>query len=49
MVVRSTVDLEGRRQALMELVSSNGSLRIEDLAARFQDRRRLVGHVLEPL
>ena len=36
MVVRSTVGLEGRRQALIELLSSNGSLRIEDLAARFQ-------------
>jgi DeoR family fructose operon transcriptional repressor len=36
MVVRSTVDLEGRRQALADLLSSSGSLRIEDLAARFQ-------------
>ncbi len=36
MVVRSTVDLEDRRQALADLLSSSGSLRIEDLAARFQ-------------
>ena len=36
MVVRSTVDLEGRRQALAELLSSSGSLRIEDLATRFK-------------
>jgi DeoR family transcriptional regulator, fructose operon transcriptional repressor len=36
MVVRSTVDLEGRRQALAALLSSSGSVRIEDLAARFQ-------------
>lgn len=36
MVVRSTVNLESRRQALAELLSSSGSLRIEDLAARFE-------------
>jgi DeoR family transcriptional regulator, fructose operon transcriptional repressor len=36
MVVRGTVDLEGRRQALAEQLSSSGSLRIEDLATRFQ-------------
>lgn len=36
MVVRSTVNLESRRQALAELLSSSGSLRIEDLAARFK-------------
>ncbi len=36
MVVRSTVELEGRRQALAQLLSSHGSLRIEDLAGRFQ-------------
>jgi len=36
MVVRSTVDLEGRRQALAGLLSSSGSLRIEDLATRFK-------------
>jgi DeoR/GlpR family transcriptional regulator of sugar metabolism len=36
MVVRGTVNLESRRQALAELLSSNGSLRIEDLAARFE-------------
>lgn len=36
MVVKSSVDLEGRRQALAELLSSSGSLRIEDLAGRFR-------------
>lgn len=36
MVVRSSVDLEGRRQALAALLSSSGSVRIEDLASRFQ-------------
>ena len=36
MVVRGTVDLEGRRQALAQQLSSSGSLRIEDLAARFK-------------
>jgi DeoR family transcriptional regulator, fructose operon transcriptional repressor len=36
MVVRGTVDLEGRRQALAEQLSSSGSLRIEDLATQFQ-------------
>src|SRR3954447_10224375 len=36
MVVRSTVDLESRRQGLADLLSSSGSLRIEDLAARFK-------------
>lgn len=36
MVVRGTVDLEGRRQALADLLSSSGSLRIEDLAGRFK-------------
>ena len=36
MVVRGTVDQEGRRQALAQQLSSSGSLRIEDLAARFQ-------------
>ncbi|MEV1169284.1 DeoR/GlpR family DNA-binding transcription regulator [Nonomuraea sp. NPDC049784] len=36
MVVRSSVNLESRRQALAELLSSSGSLRIEDLAARFE-------------
>ena len=30
------MDLEGRRQALAELLSSSGSLRIEDLAIRFK-------------
>jgi DeoR/GlpR family transcriptional regulator of sugar metabolism len=30
------VDLEGRRQALADLLSSSGSLRIEDLAGRFK-------------
>jgi len=36
MVVKSTVDLEGRRKALVDLLSGSGSLRIEDLAGRFQ-------------
>jgi DeoR/GlpR family transcriptional regulator of sugar metabolism len=36
MGVRSTVDREGRRQELAKLLSSHGTLRIEDLAARFQ-------------
>jgi DeoR/GlpR family transcriptional regulator of sugar metabolism len=36
MVVKSTVDLEGRRKALVDLLSASGSLRIEDLAGRFQ-------------
>ena len=35
MVIKSTVDLEGRRQALTDLLSASGSLRIEDLAERF--------------
>ena len=36
MVVRGTVDLEGRRHALAGLLSSSGSLRIEDLGRRFK-------------
>jgi DeoR/GlpR family transcriptional regulator of sugar metabolism len=36
MVVRSSIDLEGRRQELAKILSSSGSLRIEDLAGRFQ-------------
>jgi len=36
MAIKSTVDLEDRRQALAALLSSSGSLRIEDLAERFK-------------
>lgn len=36
MGVKSTVDLESRRRALAALLSSNGSLHIEDLAGRFR-------------
>jgi len=35
MVTKSSVDLESRRQALTDLLSVDGALRIEDLADRF--------------
>ncbi len=36
MVTKSSVDLESRRQALNDLLSVDGALRIEELAERFQ-------------
>lgn len=49
MVVKSTVDLEGRRQALTDLLSASGSLRIEDLAERFKVSTMTVRRDLQAL
>ncbi len=49
MVVRGSVDLEGRRQALAELLSSSGTLRIEDLAERFSVSTMTVRRDLQAL
>ena len=49
MVIKSTVDLEGRRQALTDLLSSSGSLRIEDLAERFKVSTMTVRRDLQAL
>lgn len=49
MVIRSTVDLEGRRQALAGLLTSSGSLRIEDLAAHFKVSTMTVRRDLQAL
>lgn len=49
MVIKSTVDLEGRRQALTDLLTSSGSLRIEDLAKRFKVSTMTVRRDLQAL
>jgi DeoR family fructose operon transcriptional repressor len=49
MAIKSTVDLEGRRQALADLLSSSGSLRIEDLAERFKVSTMTVRRDLQAL
>ena len=49
MVIKSTVDLEGRRQALTDLLSASGSLRIEDLAERFNVSAMTVRRDLQAL
>ena len=49
MAIKSTVDLEGRRQTLADLLSSSGSLRIEDLAERFKVSTMTVRRDLQAL
>ena len=49
MVVRGSVDQEGRRQALAELLTASGTLRIEVLAERFSVSTMTVRRYLQAL